>query len=519
MNRFLVALATTAITVSLLTPAHAVEDKQRTGEQLVMDIAPVRDSYISEASPAQTPGNSEKLIVNGDPRWSKSAYLAFDVPQFDAGTLLEVELRLRRDVQTLPETLSLWLTTDGWTEGNLSYRSAPALAQQVATARPNSRKDPWATFSLNNVITSPGTYAFAVRADRTGAVARFWSRESDRAPVLRITTSSASNTPEPNPPADACGFSKVLEPTCGLLWGNAPGAFTDTPRAQAHRQFENATGRTVGIYHMYYRGDQLFPTAAERVLAREPGKERVLFLNWKVAAGMTWSDVADGRADQRIDRLAAHIAATFPEKFFLAVHHEPENDVNPATGSGMTASDYRNMFRHTVERLRARGVTNAIIVMDYMGYPNWMVKPWFNDLYPGDDVVDWVGWNPYAFGRPSGWGAWDFRGLVTHTNGLQGFRGAYEYFSRMHPNKPLMLGEWGVAEYWDDLSVSQKAWFYGTVRDQVAEFPRLKALVHFDTPRSAQRGLSTAVRTTSGSLRAFRELSTDPRFVNPPAGP
>ena len=57
------------------------------------------------------------------------------------------------------------------------------------------------------------------------------------------------------------------------------------------------------------------------------------------------------------------------------------------------------MYRHVVLRLKADGVTNAIYVMDYMGYSKWGEQSWFNDLYPGDDVVDWIAYDPYSTGN------------------------------------------------------------------------------------------------------------------------
>jgi hypothetical protein len=63
----------------------------------------------------------------------------------------------------------------------------------------------------------------------------------------------------------------------------------------------------------------------------------VLLLNWKVAYGTTWAKVAAGGKDARIDAWAAYVKANYgTQKFFLALHHEPENDVQTAAGSGMT---------------------------------------------------------------------------------------------------------------------------------------------------------------------------------------
>ena len=97
--------------------------------------------------------------------------------------------------------------------------------------------------------------------------------------------------------------------------------------------------------------------------SRNAPLRRILLLNWKPDIGRSWASVAAGSMDGQIDRLAAHIKATFPEKFFMVIHHEPEEEVRPAAGSGYTADDFRNMFRHVVKRFRADGVHNALFTV------------------------------------------------------------------------------------------------------------------------------------------------------------
>ena len=126
-----------------------------------------------------------------------------------------------------------------------------------------------------------------------------------------------------------CPVSNDLVPACGRWWGVAPAALTGQPRRASLLEFENKIGRPVDIYHGYHRDDEVFPTDEEVALAREPGRERLLFLNWKPSTTSSWASIADGAVDDRIDRLAEHIRTTFPEPFFLTVWHEPENDVDP----------------------------------------------------------------------------------------------------------------------------------------------------------------------------------------------
>ncbi|MEU4330312.1 glycoside hydrolase family 26 protein [Nonomuraea dietziae] len=298
----------------------------------------------------------------------------------------------------------------------------------------------------------------------------------------------------------ACAVTAKLIPSCGAWWGIAPEIFTGLPPDRALAGAEERMGRAADILHVYHRSNELFPNDREVALARDPSHRRLLLINWKPSFDVTWAEIAKGALDRRIDRLADHIRQTFPEQFFLTVHHEPEDDVRANPGSGMTATDYAAMFRHVVQRLREKGVKNAVTVMTYMGAPNWASQPWFEQLYPGDDVVDWVAMDPYADARVR-----DFDGLVNKTRKDHArWPGFYRWMQWRFPGKPIMVAEWGV--FGDE----RKAAFYDSVRRQVKRYPQIKALVYFDSPR-APRG-DTRFDTDPSAGRAFTALATDPHF-------
>jgi hypothetical protein len=316
----------------------------------------------------------------------------------------------------------------------------------------------------------------------------------------------------PRPPVtENCRTGAKLVPTCGILWGVAPGAFTDQRGVQALTAFEEKTERHQDIYHAYHKGiRQLFPTPAEIAIARQPGKERILFLNWKPAAA-SWAAIAKGdpKTDQFLDRLAAHINQDFPEQFFFAVHHEAEDNVREKKGSGYTAEDYAAMFRHVVLRLRAHGVDNLVTVLVHMAYVPHTSQSWFDRMYPGDDVIDWVGFDTYAYSDP-GYGHGDFAELLNRrSESAPGWPGFYNWAVRNHPDKPLMVAEWGV---WSSKkNPGHQAEFYREVGRQIGRFPNIRAMVHFDTPHN-QQGRDSRVDSTPSALAAYRWLGNLPVF-------
>ncbi len=278
-------------------------------------------------------------------------------------------------------------------------------------------------------------------------------------------------------------------------------------------QEESIAARPMQIVHTYHINDQLFPTAAERAIAMQPGRNRMLLINWKPATDMSWAAVAAGRADARIDRLAAYIKSSFTQRFYLAVFHEPENDVNPTAGSGWTAADYAAMYRHTVLRLRAGGATNAITVMNYMGFSKWMRQSWFPQLWPGNDVVDWIGLDPYGSGSVTGYGARDFATLVDRPE--LGYPGYYTWAKTAHPGKPIMLAEWGVR--YDPANPTGQATFFDSMQSQLAAYPNIKALVYWDLPTPPPNSSlpQTTVTLNPSAESAYRRIASSTMMLTP----
>ncbi|GID28267.1 glycoside hydrolase family 26 protein [Paractinoplanes brasiliensis] len=323
------------------------------------------------------------------------------------------------------------------------------------------------------------------------------------------TAQAATNaTSATKPAAQQCVTDAKLVPSCGVLWGAAAGGFTGKPRDLEHRNWERLSGRTATIFHTYHKGDEKFPTAAEIAMVRDPAKPRVLLLNWRVEYGSTWANVASGKLDKRIDAFAARVKATMPEKFFLVLNHEPEDDVRPAAGSGMTAKDFAASYRHVIKRLKSKGLTNMINVVAYMGNEKWMAQSWWKDLYPGDDLVDWIGLDSYVSSEKNYYHAGVFADLLDRK--AKGGVGFYDWATRNHPSKPLMVAEWGA--YHRIGKVVDKSKQFNSVLPELAKRPKVKAIVYFDTKKDAFGDRDISIDSAPSSLAAFRTLAASPTF-------
>ena len=476
------------------------------------------DSYVSSVRRTTNFGAAGKLVVGRADGETRVSLLKFTVGAVPAGSGLSgAELRLPVEDVPAASILSL-LRVPGntWSQRTVTAETAPATGATIGSVRP-AATDTVLRFDVSKLVTKPGTYSFALTSASTGAVTRLGSVEGGTAvgggPQLRVSlTGGVSPTPPtvpiPTPAPAGCVTDRLLVPSCGVLWGAAAGGFSDTPRDAALRRWEATTGRTAAIFHTYHQGDEKFPTASEIAMTRDAARPRVLLLNWKVAEDSTWAKVAAGQKDARINAFADRVKAGYPERFFLALHHEPENDVVATAGSGMTATDYAAMYRHVITVLRKRGVTNAVNVLAYMGNEKWMARSWWKDLYPGDAYVDWIGLDSYVNVEKGGYHFGDFADLLDR--GPAGGTGFYDWSATRHPAKPIMLAEWGV--YHRTSVAVDKAAAYRTVLPQLHRRPKIKAVVYFDCVADDEGDRNISIGSTVSGLAAFRQLAASSIF-------
>lgn len=315
------------------------------------------------------------------------------------------------------------------------------------------------------------------------------------------TASAIPGSPAGPAPAAPCALGAKLVPTCGVLWGAAPAAFDFGDRLALTRTFEAVQGRPIDVYHGYKSDGILFPSAVELSIANDPTTPRLLMINWRPDTTHTWKSVAQGGIDARIDKLAAYIKTAYNKPFFMAIWHEPEHFVNATAGSGMEATDYRDMVRHVITRLRAQGVTKVSFVQIYQGFPKFAALSWWPNLYPGDDVIDWIASDSYNSGKSTGYNSGDFNTMVNRVKA--NWNGFYNWATTKHPGKPLMLGEWGV--FYQSTDPGRQAWFFNDVKANLAKYPALKMMSYFNAA-VLDKG-TTRIDASAASRDAYRSLS------------
>jgi len=498
---------------------------------------PIDDGYTNSARPSPHDWDSVDISVGAKQGARHVGYLKFDIGKLPDYKVPRLELSVQGDAGTL----EFYATDVTWSERTLDADNAPAKNGLLSAIKIRSGEQRLVV-DFPELLGEQGIYSFAViRREKAGATElasaesgatttpRLWVVAPDAEPPPGTEqpialpepsvppTVSATQRPNPSPSPDEptdhptrsgssgpCSVSAKLVPSCGVWWGLAAYPMGGESYDQAIVDVEQLLGRPADIAHYYHRGQAVvFPTSGEMRRVDETGRNRILFLNWR-PEGLTWRQVANGSADGFLAQLAKHIQATHPEPFFLSINAEFEDEIDESAGSGQTAADFKAFFRHTVQVLRANGADNVVTVVGYTGTPHWGDKPWWNSVYPGDDVVDWIAEDPYACCTGDVYRS-DFAGMVDRVQNPVGsdYKGFYTWATTEHPSKPVMLGEWGVDDVTDD--PGYKPSFFRTADNQLSQFPKLKALVYWNAADFNLVG-NTRVDSSAASLAAIREF-------------
>jgi hypothetical protein len=468
------------------------------GAEQTGPVVATQDAYVLSTATWTTYDTTE-LRVRSTAAQKLQGFVRFELRGVPAAaTNLRATLRLSASPASQPGRVEV-RTSGAFSERTVTWANRPGASAVQGSAVVT----PGGTVELDaGPVTGTGVRSYALTAPAgQGAQLRFASSEDPdpaRRPALTVTWTA------PGPPV-----SDKLVPREGAWWGSYPGQAAGDVEAR-----EAVYGRQVDILHRYHDWNDTWPTAEEQGYAAQG---RFLFEGWesRVFGGATicWADIAAGAYDAAIDAQAERLAAV-GSRLFVGFMHEPEDNLGPCQPGAVndskadmgSAEEFKAAWRHIVERVRPVA-PNVVWVLSFMGHDP--AASWA--LYPGDDVVDWVAWDPYACvdpGKPCG----GYAELVNRT-WLPDWSGFYDHARARYPDKPLMLAEWGVV---DNGPPARAAAVFESVARDLAAFPEIKALVYFEAADSPVG--KTRVDSSPAALAAFRGLASSPWFGQRPPG-
>jgi len=270
---------------------------------------------------------------------------------------------------------------------------------------------------------------------------------------------------------------------------------------------EKTIGRKFAAHRIFYGGasgwnKQILPDSK---LSSTAAAGRVPMISWK-PYNTSWKEIAAGKFDTWLAASARSLKA-WNKPMWITFHHEPEDNVGER--AGMTAADYVAMWRHVHGIFTTEGVTNVAW--------NWIIMSWsfaksagaarnqlVRDLYPGDDVVDWISTDSYNWINPCPTGV--LATDLTHWSHLDELVTNFYNWSIPH-NKPLAFPEYGCNELAGD-HTQKAAWFTRIGQSFLTKWPKFKAFVYFNVDTGGCH--SWLVDSSPESLAAYAALGKLP---------
>ncbi len=125
-----------------------------------------------------------------------------------------------------------------------------------------------------------------------------------------------------------------------------------------------------------------------------------------------------------------------------------------------TAKDYVDAWKHVHDIFKNVGAPNGIWIWN--PHPSY---DYFEEYYPGDDYVDYVGAGVFNYGNAVSWSSWNSFKEIMSKN--------YETMKKF--NKPIMITEFASLSYGGNRSL----WYKEAFETMKKEYPEIKGLIFF----------------------------------------
>lgn len=326
--------------------------------------------------------------------------------------------------------------------------------------------------------------------------------------VLALRDASGPAAPADDP---KCRPTELLEPPCGA-WFGAFVPHDKTNLADKVRAYEENVGRRLDIVYTYHDMSAVTDTRLEGQLLTEQeqrvGEDRMLLLSWESkwwggtkAQQPTWRRIAAGDLDDSVIDVQARRVKEYGERTGKKVFLSFDLEMDTRTPGNGSPADYVRAYRHIHDRFRELGVDNVVwtwIITGYLDHADL-----FEQMYPGDEYVDWIGYNQYNYY------------LCHKTDWLSFAQTQYATHDWVRANisddKPLMLSEFGSAS--DPERPDRQAEWYAQVPAVLKDLEGVKAALQWNY-RDPGPHCDLAV-AGDRAWASLREVAADPHLNQP----
>ncbi|TNY37219.1 endoglucanase [Thermomonospora catenispora] len=306
-------------------------------------------------------------------------------------------------------------------------------------------------------------------------------------PVLLVTAVIVAVARKSDDPDDLPADGGPRQPEHGAWFGAyvdpLDGDFSQRGLIEALADYERRIGGPLDLVRTYYPWDKEFPRRIDRQVVEDG---RILMIGW---GGTRLTKILSGGQDELIRERARGLAG-LRRPVLLAWRGE------------MDRPNLRDQIRDPQEYIAAWRRIRRLFAEEGARNVGWVWCPTaegFADgraqrYYPGDDQVDWLCADGYAFPE-----------LVPPERIFDAFLG----WARGRPGKPVVIGEYGA-----ESNQGRRAEWLRSFGAYVKRNPQIKGIAYYDRHHrhSAQTMMYYSLRDDPTSMAAFRALAHDPYF-------
>lgn len=294
----------------------------------------------------------------------------------------------------------------------------------------------------------------------------------------------------------------------GVMFGASVGPTRQRGLAETEAQL----GRQLDLIRVFESWDNHAPKAYWTDVLEE-GRTMLISVRSKRKNGsrVNWRQIADAQPGSQLHNEMVAWAQSMRNaqgEIWFTFQHEPEITENLSNGN---SSDFKAAWRKFVSIMRANNanVKYAWIMSSWSYQVNSSDRRSASKWYPGDDVVDFIGADPYNWSNCRENDSVVNRSMAEITE-------SFRQFGQSHPNKGLILGEWAATDFRNS---GTKAGWINDVRAlfKTSAWSQLAAVAYYNAHDPKFPRCTWEIDSSTSALNALKAMANDP-FYNPLGG-
>ena len=298
----------------------------------------------------------------------------------------------------------------------------------------------------------------------------------------------------------------------GVLFGASVGP----TRQRGLAETEALLGRQLDLVRVFESWDNHSPKAYWTDVL-EDGRTMLISVRSKRRNGslVNWRQIANAQPGSQLHNEMVAWAKSMREAnpngdIWFTFQHEPEITENLNNGNN---ADFKAAWRKFVSIMRANNanVKFAWIMSSWAYEVNSSDRRSAGKWYPGDDVVDYIGADPYN------WSNCRENDAIVNRSFAQ-IANAFQAFGRAHPSKGLILGEWASTDFRNS---GTKADWIGDIRHTLKqpEWSQVAAIAYYNAHDPKFPRCTWEIDSSPAALSAIKAMGMDPYFNTGAGGP